>query len=321
MLPENIWEIVARKLSGEASEAEERELQALMDQHPALRESILAAESLQLTPQVEHATAEMQVHGWQQLQQQIDDTPAPAAHSNIRRLLIRTGWAAAILVMGLLSYNWWLGHTWKTLATTSSKDSLLLSDGTRVFLNTNTTLRYARNYGKGSRELILDSGEAYFEVAQQQNSPFTVHAAAVDIKVLGTAFNVHRSANGQVDIFVSSGSVKAENKSGNSMVLRAGAQVTSSDKAPDIRPVATSTENVLAWKTNRLVFNQMPLSEVAAVLANYYQLDVVVTDSVVSRKVLQATFNNKPLDEVLDVIGKALNVNITKKHKTLEFHQ
>ncbi|SKA40718.1 ferric-dicitrate binding protein FerR, regulates iron transport through sigma-19 [Chitinophaga eiseniae] len=320
MLPENIWEIVARKLSGEASEAEERELQALMDQRPELRETILAAEALQLTPQVEHAAEDMRLHGWQQLQQEIGETPAPA-RSNIRRLLIRTGWAAAIVVMGLLSYNWWMGHTWKTLATTSGKDSLLLPDGSRVFLNANTTLRYARNYGNGSRALILDSGEAYFEVAQQQNSPFTVHVAAVDIKVLGTAFNVHRAANGQVDIFVTSGRIRAVNKSGKSMVLSAGAQATSSDKTPDIRPVTTSTENVLAWKTNHLVFNRMPLSDVAVVLANYYQLDVVVTDSVVSHKVLQATFNNKPIDEVLDVIGKALNVNITKKQKTLEFHQ
>nr|WP_246496670.1 FecR domain-containing protein [Chitinophaga varians] len=260
------------------------------------------------------------MHGWQQLQPHIDDAPA-TSRTGIRRLLIRTGWAAAILVTGLLSYNWWLHNTWKTLATTSTKDSLLLPDGSRVFLNANTTLRYARNYGKGSRELILDNGEAYFEVAAQQNNPFTVHAAAVDIKVLGTAFNVHRSANGQVDVFVTSGSVKAENKSGKSMVLHAGAQATSSDKTPDIKPVSAPTANVLAWKTNRLVFNQMRLSEVAVVLANYYQLDVVVTDSIVSNKVLQATFNNKPLDEVLDVIGKALNVNITKKHKTLEFHQ
>lgn len=320
MLPENIWELVARIQSGEASEAEEQELQALLGQHPELLKTILVVDALQLAPEMEAAADEMRTHSWQQLQPQLDEAP-PVPRNNIRRLLIRTGWAAAILVAGLLSYNWWQHNTWKTLATTNAKDSLLLPDGSRVFLNANTTLRYARNYGQGSRELMLESGEAYFEVAPQQNNPFTVHAAAVDIKVLGTAFNVHRLANGQVDIFVTSGSVKAENKSGKSMLLHAGTQATTSDKTPDIKPVATSSDNVLAWKTNRLVFHQMPLSEVAVVLANYYQLDVVVTDSVVSHKVLQATFNNKPLDEVLDVIGKALNVNITKKHKTLEFHQ
>ncbi|MBC9930267.1 FecR family protein [Chitinophaga qingshengii] len=316
MLPENIWEIVARKLSGEASEAEEKELQALMGEHPELRETIHAAEALHLTPAVENTVTEMSAHGWQQLQQEMQDTPAPSRF-RIRRLLIR---AAAIVVIGLLSYNWWQHNSGTSIATGDTKDSILLPDGSRIFLNAHTVVYYARNYGHGSREVSLQSGEAYFEVAQQENNPFTVHAADVDIKVLGTAFNVHRSANGQVDIFVTSGRVKAENKHGSSMVLQAGAQVTSSEKSPDIRPVTTSPENVLAWKTNRLVFNQMPLSQVAVVLANYYQLDVVVTDSVVSHKVLQATFNNKSLDEVLDIIGKALNVNITQKNKTLEFH-
>lgn len=311
---------MARELSGEASEADKRELEALMEAHPELKDTLLATASLQADNAMDTELVEMSNSGWEQIKEEVNIVVADRP-SRIRRLLKPISWAAAILLLVALSYNSWQNHSWVTLATKEKKDSVTLSDGSVIFLNTHTTLRYARNYGKHSRKIILDKGEAYFDVAPLSDNPFTVYAVGVDINVLGTAFNVHRSPIGTVDVFVSSGRVKASTDRESSLVLAAGEQVSVMKKSAVIKPVATRKDNVLAWRTNTLVFNRMPLSEVAVVLANYYQLDVVVTDSAVAHKELQATFNNKSLDEVLSIIGKALHVNIDQNEKTLEFHQ
>ena len=64
-----------------------------------------------------------------------------------------------------------------------------LPDGTRVWINSCTTLEYAENYGHSNRSIYLD-GEAYFEVAKNKDLPFVVKANGIDVKAIGTAFNV-----------------------------------------------------------------------------------------------------------------------------------
>lgn len=67
--------------------------------------------------------------------------------------------------------------------------NVILPDGTDVWLNAGTTIRYPISFMKGKREIILD-GEAYFEVVHNEKCPFVVHTYAMDVEVLGTKFNV-----------------------------------------------------------------------------------------------------------------------------------
>ncbi|HEX3006263.1 MAG TPA: FecR family protein, partial [Bacteroidales bacterium] len=75
------------------------------------------------------------------------------------------------------------------IAPKSQKSRLILPDGTKVWLNSGTTLKYRTDYGFKTRDIYLD-GEAYFEVAKNRSRPFLVHAATIMVKALGTSFNV-----------------------------------------------------------------------------------------------------------------------------------
>ena len=78
---------------------------------------------------------------------------------------------------------------YKLVTSKGEKSYLQLPDGTRVWLNSCTTLEYAENYGHSNRSIYLD-GEAYFEVAKNKDLPFVVKANGIDVKAIGTAFNV-----------------------------------------------------------------------------------------------------------------------------------
>ena len=85
---------------------------------------------------------------------------------------------------------------YKLVTSKGEKSYLQLPDGTRVWLNSCTTLEYAENYGHSNRSIYLD-GEAYFEVAKNKDLPFVVKANGIDVKAIGTAFNV----SAYMDIF------------------------------------------------------------------------------------------------------------------------
>ncbi len=75
-----------------------------------------------------------------------------------------------------------------------SKTNLVLPDGTKVWVNADSRLSYGKNFGNQLREVYLE-GEAYFDVAEDKRKPFIVHTNNIDVKVLGTAFNVRAYGN------------------------------------------------------------------------------------------------------------------------------
>lgn len=79
--------------------------------------------------------------------------------------------------------------TYKLVTLKGEKSYLQLPDGTKVWLNSCTTIQYAEDYGRSNRNIHL-SGEAYFEVARNEKKPFIVKANGIDVKALGTAFNI-----------------------------------------------------------------------------------------------------------------------------------
>src|SRR4029078_631833 len=75
-----------------------------------------------------------------------------------------------------------------------SKSKVQLPDGTQVWLNADSRIAYNEKFQGNLREVTLE-GEAYFDVVRDEKRPFVIHTAAIDIKVLGTAFNVRSYAN------------------------------------------------------------------------------------------------------------------------------
>ena len=150
---------------------------------------------------------------------------------------------------------------------------LVLADGTKVFLNSGSEMRYPERFGKVRREVFL-KGEAWFEVAKDSAREFLVHAGAMDVKVLGTSFNV--KAYDRLETVATTlveGSVEVA-CAGRSFQIVPGEQFVydKNNQAMDVRRV--DTESYVSWKDGYYKFRQTTLEEIMETLSIWYGLNV-----------------------------------------------
>ncbi|UYQ94306.1 FecR domain-containing protein [Chitinophaga horti] len=150
--------------------------------------------------------------------------------------------------------------------------SIVLPDGTKVWLNAASSLRFPTAFAAGGREVDV-TGEAYFEVAKQAASPFRVRInPKTKVEVLGTAFNISAYADDkEIRTTLVQGAVKL-----NDEVLKPGEQARIND-AGTVNIVANADiEAVTAWKNGTFLFrNRTPLTEVMRQLARWYDIEVI----------------------------------------------
>lgn len=264
---------------------------------------------------------------WQALDTMLDKVPVAAAlppqkkNTRVIRMNRRYWWAAAAVL--LIAGTWtWLGPGgYKTYATNQQQDSLRLPDGSMLYLNAHTQVRYARGFGKDNRQIKIDKGEAFFDVTQNDALPFIVNAPEVEVQVLGTAFNV-KAANSGVKVFVQSGKVSAAYKgTEKKVILTPGVEASLKRNGHEIDTrTHKKNNNILAWKTRTLTFDDTPLTEVAEALEDFYNVQISISDQQLADKKLLATFPNMSLDEVLDIMRKTLQINITHKNDLVDIY-
>jgi transmembrane sensor len=192
----------------------------------------------------------------------------------------------------------------ESIAPNGQKSQLVLADGTKVYLNSGTVLRYDNHFGKQNRRIEL-AGEAYFEVTKNKKIPFIIYTSDVEIKVLGTRFNVMAYPDDpSIKTTVTEGTVNVrEIKGDKSLVLTANQQAsyTKSDK----RLVCTRANPIViaSWKENILYFDNENFENVINKLERWYDVSIRLEgkDSIDDRFTL--TIKNESLREVLDLIG------------------
>lgn len=148
-----------------------------------------------------------------------------------------------------------------------------LSDGTNVWLNAASSLRYPTQFGGDERKVYL-SGEAYFEVAKDEAHPFIVEAGGTDIKVLGTRFNVSAySDDTREKIALAEGSVKIEQVQGTkSATLVPGYGATIEGDAIHVAKV--NVQAALGWKNGMFIFDGESLGSIMKKMSRWYDVDV-----------------------------------------------
>ena len=148
--------------------------------------------------------------------------------------------------------------------------NLRLADGTRIWLNEKTQLKYPVEFNQEKREIYLPEGEIYLEVAKDSLHPFIVHTANGQIEVLGTHFNVRCVSPQCVETTLAAGKVKVsqENKE---VILRPGQQATVTDR---ISITEVDIEEVISWKDNLFYFKDTELETILNKLASWYRFEV-----------------------------------------------
>jgi ferric-dicitrate binding protein FerR (iron transport regulator) len=178
---------------------------------------------------------------------------------------------------------------------------LTLPDGSKVWLNASSSLRFPTAFNGSERNVEL-TGEAYFEVAKHAGMPFKVVANDVTIEILGTHFNVNAYADEQrIATTLLEGAVKVNNGD-QAVVLKPGQQAVYSRATHDLRSGAADTEGAVAWKNGYFKFSNENIRSVMRKIARWYDVDIEYRGDV-SDKALWGTisrFENIP--EVLDML-------------------
>ncbi|AZA95616.1 FecR family protein [Chryseobacterium shandongense] len=181
------------------------------------------------------------------------------------------------LVYTLREANGIPANTINTLSTANGETyQIVLSDGTRVWINAATTIQYYANLGASrSRNVKLLAGEAYFEVQKDKNRPFIVETPSQKVEVLGTHFNINSYADEEKTVTtLAEGSVKVST-SGDRVrhfILKPGQQSLNSNN--NIQVKQADLQVALAWKDGKIYFKDAPIQEVLRQVSRWYNIQV-----------------------------------------------
>lgn len=184
---------------------------------------------------------------------------------------------------------------------------LMLSDGTRVWLNADTKITYPVAFASGNREVYLE-GEAFFDVKKNESAPFTVKTDRLNVRVLGTEFNVNTFAdNGQISAALVKGSVEVFGADGAACRLHPG-QVATMDADGEIQVTETELKPYIAWIDDMFCFRKTPLSEILKQVERYYNVKVVYGVDYQEEYYTGDISRNKPLQTLFDVLEMTIPV-------------
>ena len=148
----------------------------------------------------------------------------------------------------------------------------VLADGSRMRLNTDTKVRV--EFGAKERRVVLQQGQAFFEVAHDAARPFIVVADGARVRAIGTKFDV-RHDSAAVRVTLVQGRVQVRAGDGSEAVLTPGESVVA-DRRGVSRPVATNADAVASWTSGRITFSGVPLRDAVAEVNRYSERKVVL---------------------------------------------
>lgn len=229
--------------------------------------------------------------------------------------------AAAILIMVgvayLMSYIFLKRDTARVHIVSKQIQEIELSDGSKVTLDSGSSFDYPESFsGSDSREVSL-KGEAYFEVAKNENAPFIVHAKNGLIKVLGTKFNIRAwEISDEVIVAVVEGKVSLQNKTkigGKNVVLSEGKMSCLTEDGNLTNPVDVDISKYLSWLNREIYFQNAPFTDVIDQIERWYNKDITLSDAALLNTRITVFIENKPLEENLKLICMLMNMKYEVK--------
>ena len=192
--------------------------------------------------------------------------------------------------------------------------NLVLADGTIVWLNSDSHIRYPVTFSGNTRQVELE-GEAYFEVAKDVEKPFIVRMNEYNVRVTGTQFNVRNYLNESLATTLVEGGVQIERK-GKVDRLRPGQQAVLENNEIRIRVV--NVEEQVAWRHGAFGFTQCRLENIMEELARWYDVDVFYMNQQVKDYHFSAWFKrSSSINEVINILEKTKKISLDLKGRIL----
>jgi hypothetical protein len=183
--------------------------------------------------------------------------------------------------------------------------TLILSDGSKVMLNSASEIEFPMNFTGNYREVTI-KGEAYLDIKKVSNKPFIVHLAKGSIQVLGTAFNVNSYDIENIRISLVNGAVKFKSIV-DSVILQSGEQASYGNDQVTVE--SFDEDDVLSWREGIYNFDNTPIVEIAKVFPRYFGISIVVDESAISKRFFGSLDRNKSYKQFLSNLKKTNDID------------
>lgn len=337
------WTLMARKIAREATTEELAELEAILKAHPDLYEAVTVIESIKATFSDDFGYPEKEENDLldrklaeieENLQKRVTKISTPRFAEMWKPLLV----AASLVLILLLSFSYYYFRKPNIEAKTSAMipkshnafiadtpTTITLQDGTKVWINSGSTLKCAPDFGQKYREVML-SGEAYFEVTHNAGKPFIVQAGSfMKVKVLGTKFNVKAfPKDPYVEASLISGkiSIDVKDRPDEPIILKPHQKITF--RLKDTAEVSSFTNKTnsrieyqlhsiklnpvdqhiseLSWLRGELAFTDILFGELAFDLERSFKVNIEFKEDQIKDYHLTGVFKGENLNEVLQAL-------------------
>lgn len=335
------WVLIQRFISGNANEEQSQMLNEWMNHHPDNRKLVRELKEIWQSTPPEEFNVDVQA-AWKEFQnrkgistrrefKRVGKIPQKTS----KKLLYAMRVAAVVLVSVFAGVfvqytltttqdteqisDFYVMQTFETER--GEKARVTFSDGSRVVLNSASSVRFPQEFHGTKREVYLE-GEAYFEVAHDPEHPFIVYTQGVEVEVLGTEFNVQGwSEDTSIEVAVREGKVAVSSKGesttdqdqGENQVILTEGLYTSVKKGGI--PSAPQTVNVthhLLWTHGGLHFDNVPFNKVVRDIERRFNVQVTGVPEELNEVPFTGTFQYADLDEVLSVIGATMDIEYTR---------
>ncbi|MFT3701141.1 MAG: FecR family protein [Agriterribacter sp.] len=369
---EKFWLLLSVKLSGEATPEELDTLEQMLHENPALRlHAQMITQMWKKNETAEDPTAEdfFDKH-LQRLSNHPDVYPTPIIpiepgtsfeQEDPLKMKLYHWWRplVAVAACAAVILVFWYNRNQKPISRSSdhsaqntvstrkgSKSNIQLPDGTLVWLNADSKVTYDENFRGEFREVNLE-GEAFFDVVKDKTRPFIIHTKTIDIRVLGTAFNVRAyetEKNTETALFRGSVEVTLHNNPEKRIVLKPNEKLMVNNKSLAFEQDAGNDKNranaevsmavgkvhfqkkdsaalETMWIKNKLVFDEEKLEEVARKIERWYDVTVVISGGDdLKYTAYSAIFDNENLEQVMEALKMTGNFRYSINKNTVSIH-
>ena len=204
----------------------------------------------------------------------------------------------------------------ETIVPLGSQAKIILPDGTVAWLNSGSTLKYNNLYGKKTRDVLL-TGEGYFQVTKDKSKPFLVHTNNIEIKVLGTVFNVRSYLDDPtVEVNLLEGKVDVTTRNNGSLkklTLAPNEKIIYTKKTGTMFSYKAIADKSAQWTIGRLCFVDATLENIVKDLERKYDVKIKLETENIKSEVFSGSLNLKqPLNDILDYLD--VDKKFTRKY-------
>lgn len=305
-------ELLQKYIAGNATEAEKQRVTEWIQENPENMREYMAQRKL-------HDMALWRT------EPVAEENSQERKHFSLRGVCMEAAKIAAVLAIVLLGTHYWTGKhqvpedkTWQSIyVPAGQRAELMLADGTKVWLNSRSTLTFPGSFKGNIRNVKLD-GEGYFAVTKNVEQPFIVETNKCNVKVLGTEFNVMAYAADSVwETSLLEGAVEILVPGSNNSGMRLEPNMMASLKGNRLVKGRIKEVDYFLWREGLLCFNDISVRDMIEKLKLYYGVDIVVNNTRILKNRYTGKFRTKDgVEHVLKVLKLNNKFTYTKNDET-----